>query len=155
MPFDPPATYDSIGTTGYLSEFAFSDGGSPPAYDTSVTEIKSFTFTPIEVPNVDFTHLKSRNNTRELRPGMIMPGKVEITFNLTGDTTQLDISTHAQGQDVISAQIRVPVQNRTKTMFFTCDVFVSSFKIGPMENDKPNEGNASFQIAGGYVMETE
>ena len=88
-------------------------------------------------------------------PGMIMPGKVEITFNLTADQTQLDISDHAQGQDVVSAQIRVPVQDRTKTMFFTCSVFVSSFKIGPMENDKPNEGTASFQISGGYVLITE
>jgi len=155
MPFDPPDTVASVGTTGYLSEFAFSDGGSPPNYNTGVTEIKSFNFTPLDVPNVDFTTLKSPNNTRELRPGMIMPGKVEITFNLTADQTQLDISDHAQGQDVISSQIRVPVQDRTKTMFFTCDVFVSSFKIGPMENDKPNEGTASFQISGGYVLITE
>jgi len=154
MPFDPPDTVYSVGTTGYLSIFAVGDTASPPNY-TALGEVKSFNFTPLDVPNVDFTHLLSPLNTREIRPGMIMPGKVEVSGNYIGDAGQLAIPTDAQNQTVFPVQITVPVQNREKTLVFTANAFVSSFKLGPFENDKPNEFSASFQIAGGYQIVTE
>jgi len=154
MPFTPPATYESQGTTGYLSTFGVGDGASPPAFPP-IAEVKSFNFTPLDVPNVDFTHLLSPNNTRELRPGMIMPGKVEVSGNYIGDATQLSLPTHAQAQDTFAFRIEFPVQDRTKTGVFSGVAFVNTLKLGPFENDKPNEFSASFQCTGSFTLETQ
>lgn len=152
MPFTPLPTYVSTGTTGYLATFAVGDTSSPPNF-TPVLELKTFKVTPLDVPNVDFTHLLSPNNTRELRPGMIMPGKAELTGNWLGDATQAAIPTNAEAQTVFAFQAIFRVQG-TKTCTYTGTAFVNTLSIGPLENDKPVEYSASFQCTGSFTITT-
>lgn len=156
MPFDPPATVVSKGTTGYLSEFSLGDNSSPPNW-TPIAELKSFKLSPISVPNVDFTTLKSPQNTRELRPGMIMPGAVECSGNYIGSPDQLAISTNAQAQDVVPVKATFPVDSAggvIKTGVFISTAYVKDLNLGPFENDKPTEYQANFQTAGAYTLVT-
>jgi len=151
MPFTPPATYESQGSTGYLSTFALLNNASPPVY-VPVLEVKSFTVTPITVPNVDFTHLQSPLNTRELRPGMIMPGKAELSGQWIADPTQLALSTDAQAQTIVQFQVKMPAMGGTETCTYTGKAFLADLKLGPFENDKPIEYSSSFQCAGAYTL---
>lgn len=153
MPFDPPDTVASVGTTGYLSTFELGDNESPPNF-TAIAEVKSFNFTPLDVPNVDFSTLVSPNNTRELKPGMIMPGKIEVSGNYIGDATQLTLPTNAQAQTIFPFKATFPLQDRTKTGTFIGIGFVNTLKVGPFENDKPNEFSASFQATGSFSLTT-
>lgn len=150
MSFTPPTTIASQGTTGYLSEFQVGDNMSPPNW-TTIAEVKTFTFTPLDVPNVDFSHLLSPNNTREYRPGMIAPGTIEMSGNLLLDVSQLAIISNAEAQAVVPVRGIFPVQDSTKTGQFIGTAFVKSLKLGPFELDKPNEFAASFQAAGAFT----
>lgn len=153
MPFTPPTTATSVGTTGYLAVFSVQNNASPPAF-VPVAELKSFKLAPISVPNVDFSTLVSPNNTRELRPGMIMPGTVELTGNWIGDASQLAFITDSEAQSVVAIQATFSCQNGTKTGTFTSTAFVKDLNLGPFENDKPNEYQVNFQLAGAFTITT-
>src|SRR5579863_7075689 len=99
-------TYASQANTGYLGTFGT---GSPP---TQLLEIASITVPRYTVPEIKRTHLQSPGTTEELVPGLLMPGKISLTGNFIGDTTQLSLDTYAQNQTVFAFTITVPVQNR-------------------------------------------
>lgn len=153
MPFTPPADVASVGTTGRGAVFSVGDNSSPPNW-VDIAELKSFKLAPISVPNVDFSTLKSPLNTRELRPGMIMPGTVECSGNWIGDVTQLAIITDAEAQSVVPIKATFNEQNGTKTGTFLSTAFVKDLNLGPFENDKPNEYQANFQLAGAFTITT-
>lgn len=158
--FTSPGTYTSQGTTGYLATLstgvAVSPPTSPPSYNyTPVIEMRTFEVKLLDVPNVDFTHLQSPNNTREIRPGMIMPGTIDFTSNAILDATQLGVLTNAQLQANIPFQIKAPIQDSNATLVFTGIAFTKTAKLGPFENDKPNELAGSFQMEGSYNILTD
>lgn len=151
MSFTPPTTYASTGQTGYLAQYLIGDAGSPPIM-TAIAEVRSFSVKPIDVPDVDFTHLLSKQNTRELRPGMIKPGTASITGTLIADATQLNFATLAQAQTVFSSQVKAPMAGNTGTFLLTINGFVKSVEYGPFENDKPNEFKLEIQMEGGFTQ---
>ena len=113
MPFSMPSTYNSKANTGYGATFAI---GSPPV---AVLEVKSFNIDVINMPEVDKTHLLSPSNTREFAPGMIHPGKISLSGNYIGDSTQLTIITDAQAQTTFTYTIVASMQADAKTATIT------------------------------------
>jgi len=142
MPFSAPSTYASKGNTGFATTFGT---GSPP---TALLELKSLNFDAISMPEVDKTHLLSPNNTREFTPGMIHPGKISLSGNYIGDSTQLSIITSAQAQTTFTYTIVAPMQSNAKTATITGLGYFLSHKIGPFENDKTIDFSAEVQMTG-------
>jgi hypothetical protein len=149
MPFTPPATPASLGNDGYLGIFNLLLG-SPPAA-SQIAEIKSITFTPIDVPEVPLTNLTSPNATEEFAPGLIKPGKVSMTGNFTGVASQLQISTLAQGQTEFAFNAELPVQKKTKTYTFASNGYIAHYEVGPIEDNKAMEFKVDIQIQGAYT----
>ena len=145
MPFTPPTTVTSQANAGYLSTFLI---GSPPA---AIAEVKSFTLDLISMPEIPTTTLLSPSNTEEFVPGMIKPGKVQISGNFIGDTTQLQFTTLAQAQTIFTFIVKAPVQRNTKTATWTMNGFVCGYKPGPFENNKAIEFSAEIQLTGAYT----
>lgn len=150
MSFSPPATYRSNANTGYLAEFLLGNGSSPEAF-TAISEIKTFRTDPITMPEVDNTHLLSVGNTQEFVPGMIKPGRVTAGGNFIGDASQLNISTLAKAQTIFDFQIIAPVQRQSKTYTFQAQAFVTAYKLGPFENNKPTEFETELQVTGAFT----
>lgn len=144
MSFTAPSTYASKANTGYEAQFSI---GSPLV---PVVECKSFQPKPVDVPNIDSTHLLSPNNTEEYVPGMIKPGTVEISGNFIGDTTQLQFNTLAQAQTIFNFQLIASMQRGAKTYTATGEGFLRSYEPGPFENNKMIEFKASIQITGAW-----
>jgi hypothetical protein len=145
MPFTPPSTVASQANAGYLALFKI---GSPPA---AIAEIKTFNVDALGMPEIPTTTLLSPNNTEEFIPGMIKPGKVTFGGNFIGDATQLNITTLAQAQTIFFFEVVAPVQRNTKTYTFACNGFISSYKVGPFENNKAIEFTAEIQLTGTYT----
>ena len=150
MPFTPPTTYASQGSTGYQAQFFIGTVASPISY-TAVKETKSIKPNFITVPEVETSHLLSPNNTEEMLPGMIKPGTIEISGNWLGDSSQTALSDLAQAGTVAAWKITAPVQGLTKTFTATGSGFVTKFDVGPFEKNKPNEFTATVQMTGSYT----
>lgn len=146
MAFSPPATYASLATTGYLATFSIG-AGSPPTY-TAITEMKSIDPDFVDVPQVSTSHLLSVNNTEEFIPGMIKPGTNKLTGQFVGDATHLQFLTLAQSQTFFPWQIKAPMQRSAKTYTATGFGYISKYKPGPFENNKPVEYSVEVQISG-------
>ncbi len=145
MPFTPPSTVASQANAGYLAQFLI---GSPP---TAIAEVKSFTLDLISMAEIPTTTLLSPSNTEEFIPSMIKPGKVQVSGNFIGDTTQLQFTTLAQAQTIFAFSVKAPVQRNTKTYTATMNGFISSYKPGPFENNKAIEFMAEIQLTGAYT----
>ncbi len=141
------ATYASKAATGYLGTFST---GSPPA---AIAEIVSMKGNFFEIPPVDVSHLQSPNATREYAPGLLKPGTVDFTAHLTGDSSQLDITTTAQANaaqspSTIAFSISCKTNSGTQTYTASGKGFIAGYEIGPIELDKPIEIMGKFQITG-------
>jgi len=142
MSFTPPTAYTSLANTGMQSQFQI---GSPLQ---AVSEVKTFSLDPIQMNQIEVTHLNSPNNTAEFIPGLIRVGKITFGGNYIGDASQLAISTHAQARDIFNFSITAPVQRLGKTLTITGQGYFDSFKQGPFEPEKPIEFEASIQMTG-------
>jgi hypothetical protein len=150
MPFTPPATYASQANDAYLATFYIGTVASPDSYNV-ILEIKSFNPDFGTVPEVPTTHLLSPFATEEFSPGLIKPGKVEVTANLIFDTSQQGLTPLMQGQVIFFWKIVAPVQRKTKTYTATGTGFLVSYKPGPFENNKAIDLMFGVQITGVYV----
>lgn len=138
----------SRSTIGYLSEFFIGDDSSPIAY-TEMLEVKSMTPNFFTVPVVDATHFKSPNATSEKKPGLIMPGTIEVTGNFIGDATQLNIVTLAQARTVFPFKFTEQVDDGTKTATVSATGFIGSFGQNQVSPSTLGEFRLTIEIAGG------
>jgi len=83
---------------GYDSEFAIGTDASPPVY-TDLIEVTEITFPNIVADDVDVTHMKSPNKTREYIAGLKEGGECAVTCNwIDGNATDdIFVSLHASG----------------------------------------------------------
>ena len=150
MPFTPPATYSSAANDAYLATFYIGTVASPDSYSI-VHEIKSFAPDLGTVPEVPTTHLLSPFATEEFSPGLIKPGKVDVTANFLFDSTQSGLTPLMQGQLIFFWKIVAPVQRKTATYTATGTGFLVNYKPGPFENNKAIDLMYSIQITGVYT----
>lgn len=147
MPFTTPTTYASVANTAFGATLEIGDSSSPPTY-TALTEVKTFDIDGISLPDINNGHLLSPNNTDELVPGMIRPGKISVSGNYIGDTAQLNLPTLAQNRTIFPFRIKAPMQRQAKTLTITGSGFIASFKEGSFENNKSIDFSADIQITG-------
>lgn len=139
-------------TIGYLAMFFVGDSASPVGY-TPMAEVKSIKPSNYTVPAIDATHLLSPNATEEKLPGLIKPGTVDISGNLTGDETQLNISDLAQARTVFPFKITAPINKGTQLYSLFGTGFISKYEAGPFEPSKVQEFAMSMEITGS-ILET-
>lgn len=144
-----PATKATI---GYLAKFFVGDDASPVNY-TFMAEVKSIKPSNYTVPAIDATHLLSPNATEEKLPGLIKPGTIDVSGNLTGDTTQLNISVLAQQRTVFPFKMTAPINKGTQEYSLFGTGFISKYEAGPFEPSKISEFSMSMEITGS-ILET-
>jgi hypothetical protein len=137
----------SRATIGYLSTFSVGDDNSPIGY-TEMLEVKSITPNFFTVPVVDATHLKSPNATSEKKPGLIMPGTIEVTGNFIGDATQLQILTLAEARTVFPFKFTEPVDDSTKVYTATGNGFISAYGHNAIQPSSLGEFRMTMEITG-------
>lgn len=72
---------------GYDTAYAIHDGEDPGAFDT-IAEVISITPPNEQADDVEATHFKSANRTREYIAGLIEPGEASFDINwIPGDAT--------------------------------------------------------------------
>ena len=98
----------SKANTGYNAEFSIGSSAIPPVF-TPMAEIASIKPSNYSVPSIETTHLKSPDATEEMIPGLIKPGTIALSGNFIGDTSQLSITTLAQGQTLFPWKITAPI----------------------------------------------
>lgn len=135
-------TVASKANTGYLATFGF---GSPIA---AVSEVVTMNIPSYTVPDINCTHLLSPSTTEELIPGMLMPGKMSMTGNYIGDTSQLSIDSVAQARTIFAYQITIPVQRGAKTATITGNGFFTKNEIGPVEANRKVDFAWEIQMTG-------
>ena len=150
MPWTPPTTISSVANDGYGATFYIGTVASPGSYN-QILEVRSFKPDFGTIPEIMTTTLLSPNATEEFIPGIIKPGKVEVTANFIGDTTQLSITPLMQGQVIFNWKIIAPVQRKSKTYTATGQGFVTQYSPGPFENNKAIDLAFGFQITGVYT----
>lgn len=143
-----PASRAVTGNTAVLS---IGSAASPLGY-FPMLEIKSFSVTFAEVPEVNVTHLQSPNLTEEFRPGFIKPSAIEATGNFIGDTSQLGILPMIEAQTILAWKIAAPVDQASgvasKAYTAVGLGYIKTYGVGPFEQNKALDIKVSIQLTG-------
>ena len=141
----------SRAVTGNKAVFYIGSVASPLGYN-ALLEVKSISPNFISVPEVNISHLLSPNATEEFFPGMNKPGKMEVSGNFIGDTSQLSILQLAQQQIIIAWKFTAPVDQQsgvtTKVYTATGIGYVAEYSSGPFEQNKAVEYKLGIQVTG-------
>ena len=80
---------ESKAIIGYDTAFAIHDGGDPGSF-SDVAEVMDITPPNQQADDVETTHYKSPNRTKEYTPGLIEPGEMSFGINwIPSDDTDL------------------------------------------------------------------
>lgn len=138
----------SRAVTGNNWTFSIGTVASPLSY-SAVLEVKDIEQSLLSVPEVSTTHLLSPSSTEEFIPGLIKPGKITVTVNAVGDTTQLSLLNLAQAQDIIFWKASGPIDKSSKVYTGNGTGFISNY-TGPtsVQQNKAVEIKFDVQITG-------
>ena len=141
----------SRAVTGNKATLSIGSAASPLGINPML-EIKSFSVTFAEVPEVTVTHLLSPDSTEEFRPGLIKPSAIEATGNFIGDSSQLAILPMVEAQTILAWQIQAPVDYSSgipsKTYTAHGIGYIKTYGVGPFEQNKALDVKVSIQISG-------
>lgn len=141
----------SRAVSGNKAVFYMGTTSSPLGYN-AVLEVKSINPNFVTVPEINTTHLLSPNSTEEFFPGLIKPGKMEMTGNFIGDSSQLNFLQCAEAQTILAWKITAPVNQiggvPTQVYTATGIGYVADYSSGPLEQNKAFEYKLGIQVTG-------
>jgi hypothetical protein len=135
----------SQGTIGYGSQFFIGTIASPLGYQ-AILEQAEVEIDDYSVPEIKVTHLLSPSRAEEKIPGIINAGKISVTGNFVGDTTQQNVDLLAFAGTIIPWKFTGPAGTKTLTM--TGVGFISNMKKGPFGVDKKTDIKFDVTISG-------